>query len=138
MTERNPYLILGVDYGASPADARRHFAMAARRARRGGGRWAKEDLTWALHEVESAEGDPADSVSTFRVPADATAFDPSGEGLFRPPPVPLARRSAPSTADERDALAVAASGELVWAALTAGAPHVLTSHLAYPVPQEPT
>jgi hypothetical protein len=93
MPERNPYLILGVDFASSGDDARRAFAHAARRIRRHGGAWEIEDLNWALHEVEALASNPADVVSIYRVPADPTVFDPAGEGLFRPPPVPLARRT---------------------------------------------
>jgi hypothetical protein len=93
MPERNPYLILGVDFGASSDDARHAFAHAARRIRRSGGVWEREDLNWALHEIEALEANPADLVSVYRVPADRTVFEPGGEGLFRPPAVPLARRT---------------------------------------------
>jgi hypothetical protein len=100
--ERNPYLILGVDFGASSDEARRAFAHAARRIRRSGGVWDVEDLNWALHEVEALESNPADGVDLYRVPADKAVFDPAGEGLFRPAPVPLARRTE---ADDAAALA---------------------------------
>ena len=101
MPERNPYLILGVDFGASGDDARRAFAHAARRIRRSGGVWDVEDLNWALHEVEALESNPADGVALYRVPADTGVFEPGGEGLFRPPAVPLARRT---DADDEAAL----------------------------------
>jgi hypothetical protein len=94
--ERNPYLILGVDFGASHDDARRAFAHAARRIRRSGGAWEIEDLNWALHEIEALESDPADSVSLYRVPADPEVFEPQGGGLLRPAPVPLSRRTLSS------------------------------------------
>lgn len=93
MPERNPYLIIGVDFGARGDEARRAFAHAARRIRRTGGAWDIEDLNWALHEIEALESNPADLVSLYRVPADKTVFEPAGEGLFRPPPVPLERRT---------------------------------------------
>jgi hypothetical protein len=137
MPERNPYLILGVDFGASRQDARRHFAHAARRIRREGGLWTKEDLTWALHEVESLETNPADTVDIFRVPADPTAFDPVGEGLYSPPPVPLPRRSAPTTPDEIAALEVAAARSLVWTALATCGPRVDSPRLVYRFQKEP-
>jgi hypothetical protein len=138
MSERNPYLILGIDFGASGDEARRRFAAAARRLRRQPGRWAKDDLTWALHAIESSETDPADSVSTFRVPADPTAFDPVGEGLFRPPPVPLARRTPPTTPAQHAELLQAAARELTWLVVKAAAPHLDLSSLDHPVQQEPT
>ncbi len=92
--ERNPYLIIGVDFAASAEEARHAFARAARRVRREGGVWAVEDLTWALHEIETLEQEPADLVSVYRVPADPTVFEPAGEGLYRPRPVPAPRATA--------------------------------------------
>jgi hypothetical protein len=137
VTERNPYLILGVDFGASGAEARRRFALAARRIRREGGRWAKDDLTWALHEVESLETDPADSVSIFRVPADPQAFEPAGEGLFKPPPVPLPRRTEPTTPEVLEGLRRAAARELVWMAVAAGSEQLDVRSLDYPTASPP-
>jgi len=110
--DRNPYLILGVDFGASSDDARRAFAHAARRIRRSGGVWDIEDLNWALHEVEALESNPADGVSLYRVPADRDVFEPAGEGLFRPPPVPLERRTAAGEEATLAAARAAAAREL--------------------------
>ena len=93
MPERNPYLILGVDYGSSGDQARRAFAHAAKRLRRKGGIWEVSDLNWALHEIEALETNPADMVSFYRVPGDASAYTPPGGGLLNPPAVPLARRT---------------------------------------------
>jgi hypothetical protein len=112
MPERNPYLILGVDY-ASPSDrARRAFAHAARRIRRQGGTWEVEDLNWALHEIEALESNPADLVSIYRVPADPDVFEPAGEGLFRPPPVTLERRTPTRDAQAIEQVRTAAAAEL--------------------------
>src|SRR5947199_206120 len=55
MPDRNPYLIVGVDFGSSGDEARHAFAHAARRIRREGGAWDIEDLNWALHEIEALE-----------------------------------------------------------------------------------
>ena len=105
--ERNPYLLLGVDYGAPPDVARRSFARAARRVRRAGGSGTTtvEDLNWALHEIQNRQEDPQDSVTVFRVPADPDVFTPRGEGMFRPRPVPLARRTSTTDADRDSVLA---------------------------------
>jgi hypothetical protein len=92
--DRNPYLILGVDFAASSDRARHAFARVARRLRKQGGAWAIEDLNWALHEVEALEANPEDLVSIYRIPADPEVFEPAGEGLFRPPAVPLERRTS--------------------------------------------
>lgn len=123
MPERNPYLIIGVDFAASADDARRAFARAARRSRQGDGAWAREDLTWALNEIEALEQDPADLVSLYRVPANPSVYEPGGAGLFRPPPIPLERQTAPddpaaltsvreAAARELDELLATALGEL--------------------------
>ena len=90
--DRNPYLIIGVDFAASAEEARHGFAHAARRIRRQGGAWAVEDLTWALHEIETLEQDPGDLVSIYRIPADPSVFEPAGEGLYRPVPTPITRQ----------------------------------------------
>jgi hypothetical protein len=97
--ERNPYLILGVDFAASGGDARRAFAHAVRRLRREGGVWEVADLNWALHEVEALEESPADSVTIYRVPADPGVFEPAGHGLFRPEPAALSRRTPAGDAE---------------------------------------
>lgn len=117
MAERNPYLILGVDFGAASDEARRKFAASARKARRGGGPWTIEDLNWALHQIESSQSDADESVSVFRVPANPRAFDPVGSGLFRPEPEVAGRRSDPSTNADHEQLAAAAAREIaavVW------------------------
>ncbi|HUA73418.1 MAG TPA: hypothetical protein VL988_01535 [Solirubrobacteraceae bacterium] len=93
MLERNPYLILGVDFAASGEDARRAFAHAARRLRREGGVWEIEDLNWALHEIQALDESPADTVTIYRVPANGEVFVSGGTGVFRPAPIPLRRRT---------------------------------------------
>jgi hypothetical protein len=110
--ERNPYLILGVDFAASSDRARHAFARAARRIRRQGGVYEIEDLNWALHEVEALESNPVDLVSIYRVPADPAVFQPAGEGLFRPAPSPLQRRTEPDDEDSLAAVREAACREL--------------------------
>jgi hypothetical protein len=112
MSERNPYLVLGVDFGASKDEARRRFALAARRTRRQGGAWSVEDLNWALHEIEARESNPADDVDTYRVPANRVVFEPVGSGLFAPEPTPLPRRTAASSAEDVVTLTAEALGEI--------------------------
>ncbi len=100
MADRNPYLMLGVDYGCAPDEARRTFARAARRVRRSGtDRITTEDLTWALHEIQNEHADPFNEVSLFRVPADPEVFTPAGDGLFAPAPMRLSRRTETTAAD---------------------------------------
>lgn len=121
---RNPYLLLGIDYGTPPDLARRHFARAARRVRRAaGGPVGIEDLNWALHEVQTRAGTAENDVSVYRVPADPAVFNPDARGLFALPPVPLPRRTRTSD-DDRAALADALAedvGELVTAVIRATA-----------------
>lgn len=112
MAQRNPYLILGVDFAASHDEARHAFARAARRIRRKGGPWEIEDLNWALHEVEALASNPEDMVSIYRVPADREVFEPAGEGLFQPPAVPLERRTDADDARALDAVRLNAMHEL--------------------------
>jgi hypothetical protein len=97
MDRRNPYLILGLPYGASRGDARRAAARRTRELRQGQEElYATEDVTWALHQVEQVIDDSASAVDVFRVPAAPGILDaPLGNGLFHPPAVPLARRSGP-------------------------------------------
>jgi hypothetical protein len=120
LPDRNPYLIIGVDFGASRDEARHAFARAARRTRREGGTWTIEDLNWALHEIDALEQNPADLVGLYRVPADPSVFEPAGVGLFKPTPVALERQTAADeqavselkdgAIDELDGLLVAAIG----------------------------
>ena len=97
---RNPYLMLGVDYGTPPDKARRSFAKAAKRVRRAtGSAITTADLTWALHQIESRDTDPFELVTEFRVPADPEVYVTGGTGLFAPSPRPLDRRTETTEAD---------------------------------------
>jgi|SRR5947209_1564272 len=138
MRERNPYLILGVDFAASADDARRAFAHAARRIRRQGGAWSIEDLNWALHEVEELESNPADIVSLYRVPADPQVFTPAGEGLYRPPPVPLPRRTATNDPAATEEVRHAAARELDETLLTVLGALIEPPTEPYEIVEEPT
>ena len=100
---RNPYVLLGLPYGASLIDAQRAFARKSREAR-----WGDHDdvdlgdLTWALEQIESHHTDSAAGYGTFRIPTHATAIDPpSGFGLLRPAPRPAPRQAEPPTEAER-------------------------------------
>ncbi len=132
MTNRNPYLLLGLDYGAGADEARRGFARAARRLRRSGGTEVTiEDLNWALHQVQSRETDPLDAVDLFRVPANPAVFAPRGNGLFTPPPVPLPRRGRTEQSDV-DTVLTAATDEAA-ALLAAVTPQVISFHHGYDI-----
>lgn len=103
---RNPYLILGVDYGAPNGTANKAFARASRRLRAASdGQFSVEDLTWALQQVEHVNTDPRGSVDYFRVPADPTAYEVTPtQGIMLMPVVPLARRTGPVSEEEMSRL----------------------------------
>ncbi|GAA4410508.1 hypothetical protein ACFQV2_03540 [Actinokineospora soli] len=133
MDTRNPYLLLGVDYGADPDTARRSFARAARRVRRSGtAAISIEDLNWALHEIQRREGDPADSVTVYRVPANPAVFDVAGTGTFAPRPLPLERRTAVTDADREQLMAGLA--DEVWELLGASLPGIARFDHGYDQP----
>ena len=115
MTERrNPYLILGVPYGASKSEAANAFAQATRRLRREpDGPYSLEDLNWALHQVEQVQDDPESAVAIFRVPANPEVYAVRGHGLLRPEPQPMSRQSPPADEELHESLAAAAGAELL-------------------------
>ncbi len=96
---RNPYLVLGVQYGATRDQATRAFAQRSRRARRDPDfPYSIDDLTWALNHVEEGIKDPAADIDTYRVPADpAVLKPPTGLGLLRRPAQPIERRTPPTS-----------------------------------------
>ena len=99
---RNPYVLLGLPYGASLAEATRAFERRARTARwgdRGGPDLG--DLEWALQRIEFEQTEPAAEYGTYRVPADPSVLrPPAGFGLLAPPPRATPRRSAHAPDDE--------------------------------------
>lgn len=134
--QRNPYLILGVPFGTGRDEARRRFAMAARRLRRhADGPYSVEDLTWALHEIETLEGRPDDAVDYFRVPANPAVFASEAPGLFRPPARPMSRRTVPQDRTALEALRRAASVEVLGAVLSTFSSEVVVD-LAFDPPGE--
>jgi hypothetical protein len=94
--ERNPYLILGLPFGAGREEANAAFVRRARRARRGELPGVEQtDLTWALNQIDEAVGDPRTALGTYRVPALPEAFAaPASAGLLRPPPERFPARPA--------------------------------------------
>lgn len=116
---RNPYVILGVPFGADESAARIGFAQASRRLRSSDdGLYAMEDLTWALHQVEQMIQDPTKAFDVYRVPADASATDVERPGVFKPEPVSISRGTQPTTGEESAALRSLAIHTLVKDALT--------------------
>lgn len=97
---RSPYLMLGLNFGASKGEAAKAFARATRRLRQmPDAPFDIEDLNWALHAVEQRADDPASSIDDYRMPADADAYAiPAGHGLLNPRVTPLERRSPASSA----------------------------------------
>jgi hypothetical protein len=94
---RNPYVILGIPFGASSEQARSGFARMTRRLRqKPDSRYTKEDLTWALHQVELIIKDPELAFEVYRVPASPTAFSTTEPGVFRPAPHGIARQTEPN------------------------------------------
>jgi hypothetical protein len=93
---RNPYVILGIPFGASRAEANVAFAGKARSLRRSGPRGIDQltDLTWALQQIDEAIRNPTAAMELYRIPADPEAFDAVGAGVLRPPPEQLAARPA--------------------------------------------
>lgn len=99
MTDRrSPYLILGIDYGASKSVAAKAFARAVRRLRRQiDAPFELEDLNWALHAVEQRIEDPASSIDDYRMPADPSVYEvPAGVGVLNPPLYSYRRRTPPT------------------------------------------
>lgn len=95
---RNPYFVLGLDFGADARTAQAAFARLSRRLRRDrGGRYGIEDATWALHKIEHADPDPRANLDIYRVPADPAAYDyqPTG-GMLSPAPRNLPRQAGPA------------------------------------------
>jgi hypothetical protein len=111
---RNPYILLGIPFGASKEEARRAAARRTRELRRAtDAMYSMEDLTWALHQVEHVIEDPEAGVGIFRVPATPGILNaPSGQGLFHPPVRPMPRQSPPLSDEEFSSLRLNAVREV--------------------------
>jgi hypothetical protein len=103
---RNPYLILGLPYGSTRAEATKALARRSRAARRiPDFPFSMEDLTWALNQIEAQIENPESSLDTYRVPADPTVLEvPPGPGILRPPPRPIERQTVEPTQSEIQAV----------------------------------
>jgi hypothetical protein len=86
MERRNPYLILGIPFGAPRDEATRAFLRRTKSLRRLGAaaRPLHTDLTWALKEIEERPEPAAAAMSPYRVPGDPGVE--RGTGVFDPPP----------------------------------------------------
>lgn len=110
---RNPYVVLGVPFGASRDEASAAFARRARGLRRTPeGAKVLPNLTWALNQIDEVLKKPELALEVYRVPANSAAMMPEGSGVLNPPPVPLARRTHVSEA-ERSALLAQVGDEAI-------------------------
>ncbi len=91
----SPYLILGVDVGATPAEANRAFARRVKQVAAGEVSLSQEDLNWAQSQFRRPE-ELQGSLEFLRVPIGSAVRPEVPEGtLFRPAPEPLPRRTPP-------------------------------------------
>ncbi len=103
--QRNPYVLLGVPFGASRDVAQAAFAKRARRLRRKpDGADLLTDLTWALNQVDEVLRQPDLAVDVYRIPADPSALVPDRPGILNPEPEPLAPRYSLDDEAKREAL----------------------------------
>jgi hypothetical protein len=94
---RNPYVILGLSFGATADEAAVAFARKARGLRRvPGGAERLQDLTWALNQLQEKLKDARLAIDVYRIPANPLAFRPGGQGALRPPPERMERTSGGS------------------------------------------
>jgi hypothetical protein len=116
---RNPYVILGVPFGAAEQSARRGFAAASRRLRDGGdAAYSMDDLTWALHQVEQIIEDPAVALNVYRIPANSDAIAIDQPGVFNPSFQNAERATAQPTPAEWETVRVRAARAIFRDALT--------------------
>ena len=96
--KRNPYVVLGVDYGASSAAATRAFARKSRAVRADEASvYSMDDLTWALHQIEQVNTVPESALGVYRIPSHPDGFaPPPGQGLLSVHSPPLNRRTPPA------------------------------------------
>jgi hypothetical protein len=88
---RNPYIVLGIAFGASRDDATKAFLRRTKSLRRLGaaGRALHTDLTAALREIEDRPEHPDAVMAPYRVPADPDGAIGDATGVFNPPPEPV-------------------------------------------------
>lgn len=127
---RNPYVVLGLPFGASRSEALIGFARAQKNLRSGAHQYGPEDFTWALHQIEQILLEPELALEVYRVPADPELFEePDSFGLFNPAPVPSKRTTSKPREPELEALRRSSLTERLRALITAG-------RLTLPLPYE--
>mgnify|MGYP003988230607 FL=1 len=108
---RNPYLVLGLPYGAYVGEVRRAFARRSKEVAQGTlGGVDTADLTWALAQLEQSQADTTIDVSIYRVPANPSLFDEGltgtgAIGFLDPGPTPIPRTTDSATTEDIDELA---------------------------------
>jgi hypothetical protein len=107
----NPYVALGIPFGATRDSASAAFAAKAKGLRRRpDGTERLQVLTAALNEIDEALRDPDLALDVYRVPADPGALDPRGTGLYDPEPERMPR-GPEATTEERQRLVDEAGDE---------------------------
>ena len=100
MERRNPYIVLGIPFGASRDEAALAFADRAKKIRRlPDGATILPELTWALNQIDEVLRHPNLALHIYRVPADPSALVPSGNGVLNPRPEVLDRRTTSDPTD---------------------------------------
>lgn len=98
----SPYLVLGVEFGASPAAANRAFARRLREL--DALPLTQEDLNWAQSQFRRPE-DLRTSVEFLRIPSGSAVRELPDVGLFRPGPVSVdGNANADGTGSDRSGL----------------------------------
>jgi hypothetical protein len=99
--DRNPYVILGIDYGANLSEARRAFVKRVRRVKgESDPTFTEDEVTAALHQLEQIARDPENAVEVYRVPGNPAVFREPSTGLFAFEAKPISRRTQTVTAVE--------------------------------------
>jgi hypothetical protein len=99
MEQRHPYLTLGLPYGVDRKAAAGAYARALRRVGTSEFPFSREDLNWALHQIEQDIPDPQTHLSYLRVPAVPEAFQSSGDGIVVPGIRPIDRSTTSRPAE---------------------------------------
>jgi hypothetical protein len=88
MSLRNPYLILGLPFGASREEVDRAFERRRGPLQASADEHRDElaDLEWAVRRIKEGPDDPSLETLVYRLPSDADAMRADGGGVFAPPP----------------------------------------------------
>lgn len=114
--EQNPYVILGVPFGASRDVATAAFALKAFDLDHEADEAVLTRLTWALNQIEEVVKDPETALHLYRVPADLGATEPDDYGILHPLPERMNRATLPDDHKKREILEIAIGEALIAAA----------------------